>query len=187
MLGYSPNRVLKLGKLFFAALATVVVLPVASSFFLSHAINFETLDVKSPNYPVSVRDRYPVTQVHLTFSELVNMPRRTVFAELYCEGVFIESGNWTGVRLKSVIERVGISSQNGTVEFYANDGYLTRLNLSTAMREDIIIAHEKDGRSLSEITRLVVPNANGAEWISMINQLNIVIPSDNKEISIIIN
>jgi DMSO/TMAO reductase YedYZ molybdopterin-dependent catalytic subunit len=42
------------------------------------------------------------------------------------------------------------------------------------MREDVIIAYEKDGVSLAERTRLVIPGANGSEWISGIIQIIIL-------------
>ena len=64
--------------------------------------------------------------------------------------------------------------------------YSTKLDLSTAKREDLIIAYEKDGSLLSKMTRLVIPNVNGAEWISTINQIKIDIPSNNTEILVII-
>jgi DMSO/TMAO reductase YedYZ molybdopterin-dependent catalytic subunit len=39
------------------------------------------------------------------------------------------------------------------------------------MREDVIIAYEKDGQPLTETLRLVIPWANGNLWISMITEL----------------
>jgi DMSO/TMAO reductase YedYZ molybdopterin-dependent catalytic subunit len=140
------------------------------------------LDVNTDDLP-----SYPITHVSLSYNELINMPRNTVYAELYCFGSLVEKGDWTGVRLGLVIdEAVGsavVSSREGIINFYATDGYSTQLDLAAAMREDIIIAYERNGRPLSEMTRLVIPNVNGAEWISMINQIEIILPSYTVEIS----
>jgi DMSO/TMAO reductase YedYZ molybdopterin-dependent catalytic subunit len=78
------------------------------------------------------------------------------------------------VRLGLLLEKAGLPQQARTVEFHATDGYTVRLTLSTAMREDVIVAYEKDGSSLPETTRLVIPSANGSEWISRITQIRIL-------------
>ena len=42
------------------------------------------------------------------------------------------------------------------------------------MREDIILAYEKDGERLSEKTRLVVPGKWGYKWISQLTRIELV-------------
>ena len=111
--------------------------------------------------------------LNLTFNELVAMPNSTEYAELYCFGFFVTSGNWNGVRLGFVLEKAGLHPQAMNVTFYAADGYTTRLPVATAMRKDVIIAYEKDGEPLPETLRLVVPGENGAQWISMITEITI--------------
>jgi DMSO/TMAO reductase YedYZ molybdopterin-dependent catalytic subunit len=112
----------------------------------------------------------------MTFNELVAMPTTTVGAELDCYGTFVDSGNWTGVRLGLILAKVQPYLPLGNVTFHATDGYSSTLTFATAMRKDVIIAYEKDGKSLPETTRLVVPQANGDEWINSICQIEIVIP-----------
>jgi len=112
--------------------------------------------------------------LNLTFNELVTMPRSTVYAELDCDGAPVYTGNWTGVKLRFLLEKAGLPQQATTVLFHATDGYSTSLSLLTAMREDVIIAYEKDGGSLAETTRLVIPGSIGSEWISSITQIMIV-------------
>jgi DMSO/TMAO reductase YedYZ molybdopterin-dependent catalytic subunit len=111
--------------------------------------------------------------LNLTLSELVAMPKSTVFAELYCYDKLITSGSWTGVRLGYIFEKVGYNPQATDVTFYATDGYVISLEIASLMREDVIIAYELDGLPLSETLRLVIPGENGASWISMITQITI--------------
>lgn len=111
--------------------------------------------------------------LNLTFDELRTMERSTVFAELDCDWNFITIGNWTGVRLGLVLEKTGPYPQVVNVTFYATDGYTTTLSITTAMREDVIIAYEKDGEPLLERTRLVIPGENGAQWISALTEITI--------------
>lgn len=121
--------------------------------------------------------------LNLTFSELVAMPRSTVDAELWCitPGGFpppflVASGNWAGVKLGLILEKAELSRQAVTVEFYAKDGYSTNISVATAMRENVILAYEKDGEPLPETLRLVFPGSPGYMWISMITHIKLVKP-----------
>lgn len=111
--------------------------------------------------------------LNLTLDELQMMERSTVFAELYCYGEFVTSGNWIGVRLGLLLEEAGLYPEVVNVTFYANDSYTTTLSIAKAMREDVIVAYEKDGEPLPERTRLVIPGENGAQWISMITEITV--------------
>ena len=118
--------------------------------------------------------------LNLTYKELVAMPKSSEYAELYCYSAFVTNGNWTGVRLGLILEKTGLyrSSEfyaKGIIEFYAEDGYTITLPVATAIREDVIIAYEKDGVLLPEMTRLVVPHENGDVWISMISHIKLLI------------
>ena len=112
--------------------------------------------------------------LNLTLSELVAMPNSTVFAELYCYEELVTSGSWTGVRLGYILENVGYHPKATDVTFYAADGYTVTVNFTSAMREDVIIAYEIDGIPLLETLRLVVPEENGAFWISMITRATVI-------------
>jgi DMSO/TMAO reductase YedYZ molybdopterin-dependent catalytic subunit len=109
--------------------------------------------------------------IALTFNELIAMPRSTVYADLECYGRLVASGNWAGVRLRFVLEKVEFDQQAMSVKFYAEDGYAIDLSITDAMREDVIIAYEKDEELLPETLRLVLPGANGDRWIAMITHI----------------
>jgi hypothetical protein len=104
----------------------------------------------------------------LTFDDLVAMPTTTVYADLYCVGLPTEpiaQGDWTGVRLGFMLEEAGVLPEAWKVAFYAaHDGFTTDLPLTTAMRDDIILAYERDGEPLAE-KQLVVPCMWGYKWI----------------------
>jgi len=113
----------------------------------------------------------------LTFDELVAMPASTVYAELICVGLPmtpLAEGNWTGVRLGHILEEAGVSAEAVKVAFYADDGFATDLTVTTAMRDDIILAYERDGEPLTEEVRLVVPCKWGYKWISEPTHIELV-------------
>jgi len=115
--------------------------------------------------------------LNLTFNELVAMPRSTVNAELYCVDApryVLAKGNWTGVRLGLVLEKAEVLPEAVKIAFYAEDGFATDLTVTTAMREDVILAYERDGEPLAEKLRLVVPGKWGYKWISRIIRIELV-------------
>ena len=96
------------------------------------------------------------------------MPKTSRYAELSCEGEFVEAGNWTGVSLAFLLNEAGIDPQAVTVAFQASDEYQVFFPIGTAMSGNMIIAYEFDCVPLQEALRLVVPGANGDVWISNI-------------------
>jgi len=106
--------------------------------------------------------------LNLTMDDIVAMPATTVDAVLICVGSPTDSlaeGNWTGVRLGLILEQAGVSPDAVKVAFYADDDFTTDLTVTTAMRDDIILAYERDGEPLAETLRLVVPCKWGYKWI----------------------
>jgi DMSO/TMAO reductase YedYZ molybdopterin-dependent catalytic subunit len=121
------------------------------------------------------------TPLNLSLDKLVAMPRRTEYAELWCnfeglsEGTMLVSkGNWTGVKLGLLLEKAGIDERAETVEFYAKDKYTITLPISKAMQDSTIVAYELNGNTLNETLRLVLPTENGNLWISMITSITVV-------------
>jgi hypothetical protein len=113
----------------------------------------------------------------LTYDELLAMPTSTVYSKLYCVGAPstpLAEGNWTGVRLGLVLEEAGVSPEAVKVAFYAGDGFSTDLTVTTAMRDDIILAYERDGASIQEKVRLVVPCKWGYKWITGPSHIELV-------------
>jgi DMSO/TMAO reductase YedYZ molybdopterin-dependent catalytic subunit len=115
--------------------------------------------------------------LNLSFDELLAMPKTTIQAVLYCVDdptTPIAEGNWTGVRLALILERAGVSKEAVKVAFYAEDGYSTDLKVTTVLREDIILAYERNGDALTEKLRLVIPGKWGYKWISEVTHIELV-------------
>ena len=117
----------------------------------------------------------------LTLEDLAAMPQTTVNASLYCYGTLITRGNWTGVKLSLLLETAEYEVDAMSVRFDAEDGYTVTLLLKDALREDVIVAYEKDGQPLPETLRLVISGANGNLWISMIVSITVSLNSDATE------
>ena len=149
---------------------------------LSSLFIFLKLSTGAQNLPPGsewtlVVDGSVTNPLNLTYSEIRAMPKTTVYAELYCvdsPGFALAGGNWTGVRLGFLLEKGQVLSAAVKVAFHANDGYASDLLVTTAMRDDIIVAYDLDGQPLPEKLRLVVPGKWGYKWVSQLVQIELV-------------
>ena len=112
---------------------------------------------------------------NFSLEDIKSMPSVTITSELICvSGDSLGVHDWTGVRLSYILNITGIQEGAVKVAFSATDGYKTDLNISTAMRSDVIIAYLKDGSPMSDKTKLVVPGMWGYKWISDIERIWLV-------------
>lgn len=103
-----------------------------------------------------------------TYEQIYAMPKTTVYSDLYCDGSWVTSGNWTGVALSYLLAQTELTPEVYSLLFSASDGYKVAIPIELALQPQIILAYELDGKPLQEGLRLVIPGANGAVWISMI-------------------
>jgi DMSO/TMAO reductase YedYZ molybdopterin-dependent catalytic subunit len=97
---------------------------------------------------------------------------------------------WRGVRLKDVLEKAGVKS--GAVEVWLNGAdrgplektpdFKKSLPVDVAMRDDVIIAYEMNGRALPHWNgfpaRLIVPGWTGTYWVKMLTDVQVMSEPD---------
>lgn len=117
------------------------------------------------------------TPLNLSLADIVAMPQTYIFAQIICVGppaFLVEEGNWTGVKLRFLLDKVGVAENAVKVAFFASDGFSTDLTVASASSADVIVAYEKDGKPLSETLRLVVPGKWGYKWIHHLSRIEVV-------------
>ena len=149
--------------------ATIIMLAVISLAYnpIPSANSADSTDVQEGRLIVTGLVNNPL---NLSWADLVAMPKTTVNATLVCVDAprtALMAGNWTGVKLRTLLENAEVSAVAIKVGFHAADGYSTDLTVETARRDDIILAYEKDGIPLYSL-RLVVPGKWGYKWISQL-------------------
>jgi DMSO/TMAO reductase YedYZ molybdopterin-dependent catalytic subunit len=162
-------------KLFLMVLLMVIAISVAS--FVWWRLNlFGSVTGENSELVLQI-DGLVEQPLNLTYREIAVMPRSNVNAKLFCVGAPshpVAEGNWTGVSLRFILDRAKVSPGAVKVAFFATDGFATDLTVAVAMRGDVILAYEKDGKSLPEKLRLVVPNKWGYKWISNLTRIELV-------------
>lgn len=81
--------------------------------------------------------------------------------------------DYTGIPLAEVLALAGIE-EFSSIKFEAADGYLIELDRQKVERENVILAHSKEGEPLDEKEgplRLIVPDEFGMSWIKLINRV----------------
>lgn len=169
-------------KVVFMTLAGVVALGLAASVLTiekasSDARQDDMLATAAESEWTLIVDGLVQSPLSLTFDDLVAMPTSTVYSKLYCVALPwtpLAEGNWTGVRLGLILEEAGVLPEAVKVAFHADDGFATDLTVTTAMRDDIILAYERNGAPLTENVRLVVPCKWGYKWITEPTHIELV-------------
>jgi hypothetical protein len=115
----------------------------------------------------------PPTNFNLTYQLLAEMPKTTVYAELYCDGFLLTGADWSGVQLSYLLSYLNADREANSVQFVASDGYTVTIPIQLAKSPQTIIAYEINGQPLPEELRLILPDYNGAAWISHIVYLSV--------------
>jgi hypothetical protein len=102
-----------------------------------------------------------------TLQQLAEMPTTTIYAELYCYGNLVASGDWMGVQLNYLLTETNVNSEVKSIQFTASDSYTVTIPIELALAPETIIAYQKDDEPIPGL-RLVLPGVNGASWIAQI-------------------
>lgn len=113
--------------------------------------------------------------IDLTLDELRCLPKVTASAELTCTGVFRDSGTWSGVPIRDVLELAGVLPGSKTVQFVSADGYKTAVSIDTALNPKNFLAYEMQGKPLPILhgfpLRAVLPDTPGNKWVKWLIEL----------------
>lgn len=115
-----------------------------------------------------------------SYDDILEMESVTQITTLECisntvGGQFISNGEWTGVRLRTILEMAGVRDGVVDVALYAEDDYSDSIPLEKAMEDDVILAYELNGETLPDEhgfpLRLIVPGIYGMKHVKWINRI----------------
>jgi hypothetical protein len=116
--------------------------------------------------------------MNFTYEDITSFNRTSEIVTLKCVAGPQGTANWTGVRLKALLDMVGISDGAKEVVFYAEDGYSSSLTISDATSPDVILAYEMNEETLPVDhgfpVRLVVPGKYGYKWVKWIDHIEVI-------------
>ena len=97
----------------------------------------------------------------------------------------VGNAEWTGARLKDILENAGVDPKAKHIHFLGADGppnpktpaYLRSLPIERALDPTTLVAYEMNGKPLSRLhgapMRLVVPGWTGNHWMKWLRQITV--------------
>jgi DMSO/TMAO reductase YedYZ molybdopterin-dependent catalytic subunit len=119
----------------------------------------------------------------ITYPDLLAQPAITEIVTLECvgngvAGEAISTAEWQGIRLKSLLDKAGVTSQTKDVVFHAADGYADSLTIERALMHDIMIAYRMNGVPLplghGFPARMIVPGHYGMKHVQWLTGIELV-------------
>ena len=112
------------------------------------------------DFPHRSRDSYRLQVTGLverpftiTYRELTAMPATRLTRDFQCvTGWRVPDVHWTGVQLRTLLDRAGVKPEAKALRFVSFDGtYTESLTLAQARRPDVLVAYELDDEPLSSL------------------------------------
>lgn len=116
--------------------------------------------------------------LNFTYENITSFPRISEIETLKCVDGPTGTANWTGVRLKGILEMADLKENATEVVFYGADGYSSSLTIEDASDSDVILAYEMNGETLpidqGYPLRVVAPGKYGYKWVKWITHIEII-------------
>jgi DMSO/TMAO reductase YedYZ molybdopterin-dependent catalytic subunit len=121
----------------------------------------------------------------ISYRDLTALPPARITRDFQCvTGWRVPDTHWTGVPLRTLLDRAGVKPQAKALRFVSFDGaYTESLTLEQANRPDVLVAYELDGEPLSTMhggpARLYVAPMYGyksCKWLERIELTADVVP-----------
>jgi DMSO/TMAO reductase YedYZ molybdopterin-dependent catalytic subunit len=155
-------------------ITTLIMLLIVSAFTTATTVTAKASTSNEWQLNINGLVQHPLT---LTIDDLKAMPQTTEEATIFCvdfPSQIVTTGIWTGVTLATLLDQAGVQPTAVKVAFSAADQYATDLDIASARQSGVMVAYAKDGTSLSENLRLVVPGKWGYKWISQLTTITLV-------------
>ncbi|HUX22052.1 MAG TPA: molybdopterin-dependent oxidoreductase [Spirochaetia bacterium] len=115
----------------------------------------------------------------VSYDDLRSMRSVRRSAILVCPGVFRDEGMWTGVPLKSLLDRAGLRVGAATVVFRSIDGsYEQKLPLAEARSSGVYLAYAFNGKIFDPRNgyplRLVAEGEAGSVWVKWLGEIEVI-------------
>jgi DMSO/TMAO reductase YedYZ molybdopterin-dependent catalytic subunit len=110
----------------------------------------------------------------LTFAQLLELPQLSAEVDVHCvTGWSLLGAQWKGVRVSELAKRAGLKSSARHVVFEAAHGYTANIRRSEALKDNVMVVYEHDGKRLGAghgaPVRSLVPDLyfwKSAKWLT---------------------
>jgi DMSO/TMAO reductase YedYZ molybdopterin-dependent catalytic subunit len=144
-------------------------------FFDGLHVTGKSFDLNEETYRLTVTGKI-TRPLSLSFAEVKALPAVRRKLDLICVDTFTDSGDWTGVTVKTILQRAGIRRDAKVVIFSTpDDSYRTRFTVEDAFKDDMLIAYEFNGRQFHRVhgfpLRLAAGGHDGSNWVKWLSKI----------------
>ena len=116
--------------------------------------------------------------LELTFSEIKAMPSERREIQLVCPGFFVDTGYWTGVPLKYLLEEAGAASNARSLVFVEEGGgYSSIIGLDRARGDGVMVAYHFNDEEFHRVhgypVRIVAEGVDGNVWVKWLGTIRV--------------
>jgi DMSO/TMAO reductase YedYZ molybdopterin-dependent catalytic subunit len=113
----------------------------------------------------------------LKYEEIVAFPSVTEDVLLICPGFFTNNGRWTGVAVKTFLEKAQVLKDAKYVDIKGAYDKFARIALEDMSEKRILLAYKVNGERLPQKhgfpLRLVYEDAYGSEWVKYVDEIRV--------------
>lgn len=133
-------------------------------------------DVDIDEYRLTV-DGLVEFPLSLTYQDIRSYPSVTDIGVINCPGFFVDTGEWTGVPVRTLLADAGVKTGATQLIFHALDGYTQLLSLEHIDKFDVFLAYIVNGQTLPREhgypLRVVDSGSTGATWIKWVEHIEV--------------
>lgn len=130
------------------------------------------VDIKTYRLKISGKVQKPLS---LTYDEILKYPSLTETVLLICPGFFTNNGRWTGVSLRTLLEKAIVHPKAKYLDIKGAYGKVVRISLKDIDRKKIFLAYLVNGERLPQKHgfpfRLVYEDAYGYDWVKYVEEI----------------
>ena len=112
-------------------------------------------------------------EVSFTWDEFMALPQTTLRSDIHCVTHWSKFDNdWTGVKFTDILAKLKVKPEAKHVMLHSYGGYTTNVSLRELMDDDVIFAHQHNGKPLENEhgwpLRMIVPKLyfwKSAKWV----------------------
>jgi DMSO/TMAO reductase YedYZ molybdopterin-dependent catalytic subunit len=133
-------------------------------------------DVDIDEYRLTV-DGLVEIPLSLTYQDILGYPSVTDIGVINCPGFFVDTGEWTGVPVRTLLAEAVVKSGATQLTFRALDGYTQSLSLEHIDKFDVFLAYIVNGQTLplehGYPLRVVDNGSIGFAWIKWVENIEV--------------
>jgi DMSO/TMAO reductase YedYZ molybdopterin-dependent catalytic subunit len=133
-------------------------------------------DVDIDEYRLTV-DGLIEKPLSLTYQDILDYPSVTAIGVINCPGFFVDTGEWTGVPVRTLLDEAVVKSGATQLIFHALDGYNRSLSLEHIDKFDVFLAYIVNGQTLPREhgypLRVVDKGSDGSAWTKWVQNIEV--------------